>query len=93
MFTDKFTSGVLIGTVAILLALAGCRDIAGVQYLSDQHPANPDARQGRQMPMSNSLVPENLTVRPRLEAAIAAQKPAARNRMNQMDHSMHRGSH
>ncbi len=89
---------ILLLGLALVLTLAGCRDIEGVHYLSDRHPANPDAPRGQQMRMSNSLMPETVTVRPTPATAMPVKKTGAARPMDHsmhqgMDHSMHRGSH
>ena len=88
--------GVGVG-FGLLLALSACREIEGVDYLNVGHPADPAAPMGKTSRLSRALVPENLDVRPELEAKGAprtgpkAKAPAMDH--SKMDHSTMRGSH
>ena len=54
----------MVLSMGFLLALSACGEIEGIDYLSLGHPADPDARTGKQQRMSSSLVPELITVKP-----------------------------
>ncbi len=84
-----------LGT-SLLLALVGCREIEGVDYLNAGHPADPGAMAGRPLPMSRALVSENEDVRPELDGIAsgpvltggrAASAPAPAMDHSMMDHS------
>ncbi len=79
--------------VALAVTLAACAEIEGIDYLRLGHPADPDSLPGRVERMSNALVPENITPRPKLEAAKPAQTTKTKEGGSAMDHSTHRGSH
>ncbi len=74
----------------ILLSLTACGEIEGIDYLRLGHPADPQARPGQVERMSNALIPENITPKPKLEEIGTA--PAA-SRAQPAGQGMHRGSH
>ncbi len=52
--------------MSILLALSGCEEYEGVDYLNIGHPADPGAPSGKRARMSGALTSENISVTPQL---------------------------
>ncbi len=82
-------------SMGVLLALSACREIEGVEYLNVGHPADPEAQAGKKARMSRALNPENITVRPDLEAvgSAAPASPATMDHSKMGHTTTHRGSH
>ncbi len=72
--------------MSILLALSGCDEYEGVDYLNIGHPADPGAPSGKQARMSGTLVPENINVRPQL-GSIGLSPLQMKTSAPAMDHS------
>ena len=86
----SFVIRVAIG-MSILLALSGCDEYEGVDYLNIGHPADPGAPTGKRARMSGALVSENINVSPQLGSIgrSSSQMRTGAPVMNgsQMDHS------
>ena len=73
-------------SVSILLALGGCDEIEGVDYLNIGHPADPGSPAGHRAGISRALVSENVDVRPDL-GSIGNSQAGSQSSAPVMDHS------
>ena len=72
--------------MSILLALSGCEEYEGVDYLNIGHPADPAAPTGKRARMSSALVSENINVSPQL-GSIGLSSSQIQSGGPVMDHS------